>query len=222
LARWLPGARYELTGIPYDELSARMLAEHDPYTFQQWAVGRCRGRSGGKGADRGVDGVIIYQTGREGYGRALVSVKAGKNVNPGMIRDLAGVLQREQAEAGVFICLNEPTKEMRKEAHSAGRVELPGGDRPRIQIVTAKDLVAGPDLGITTALDVIGAADAARNEARRQQKSLRKPTPAQLRREPQLPPMQIHGGKKAAAQVPLDLAEPVLVEPQRRRRGNKR
>ena len=190
-----------------------MLAEQDPYTFQQWAVGQCRGRSGGRGADRGIDGIIVYQTGRETYGRVIVSVKAGKNVNPGMIRDLSGVLQREQADAGVFICLNEPTKEMRKEAHSAGRVELPAGDRPRIQIVTAKDLVAGPELGIPTALDVIGAADAARSEARRQQKALRKPTPAQLRREPQLPPMPIRGGKKGTEQIPLDLAEPVLVQP---------
>lgn len=221
LARWLPNASFELTGIPYDELSARMLAEQDPYTFQQWAVGQCRGRSGGRGADRGVDGVIVYQTGRETYGRVIVSVKAGKNVNPGMIRDLAGVLQREQADAGVFICLNEPTKEMRKEAHSAGRVELPAGDRPRIQIVTAKDLVAGPELGIPTALDVIGAADAARSEARRQQKALRKPTPAQLRREPQLPPMPIRGGKKGTEQIPLDLAEPVLVQPQPRRRNGR-
>lgn len=219
MARWLPNTTYELTGIPYDELSARMLAEHDPHVFQQWAVGRCRGRSGGKGADRGIDGVIIYQTGREGYGRAVVSVKAGKHINPGMIRDLAGVLQREQADAGVFVCLNEPTKEMRKEAHSAGRVDLPGGNRAKIQIVTAKDLIAGPDLGITTALDVIGAADAARNEVRRQQRSLRKPSPAQLRREPQLPPMTIRGGKQAAEQVPLDLAEPLLSEPQNSRRS---
>jgi site-specific DNA-methyltransferase (adenine-specific) len=211
LARWLPGARYELTGIPFDELSARMLAEHDPYTFQQWAVGRCRGRSGGKGADRGIDGVIVYQTGRDNYGRAIVSVKAGRHVNPGMIRDLAGVLQREQADAAVFVCLNEPTKEMRNESHSAGRAELPGGDRPKIQIVTVKDLIAGPDLGINTALDVIGAADAARNETRRQQKAMQKPSAAQLRHQPELPPMPIAGGKKVKAQVPLVLDEPLLV-----------
>jgi len=219
LGRWLPNTKYELTGIPFDELSARMLAEHDPHTFQQWAVGRCRGRSGGKGADRGVDGVIIFQTGREDYGRAVVSVKAGKNVNPSMIRDLAGVLQRERADAGIFVCLNEPTKEMRKEAHSAGRADLPAGDRPKIQIVTVRELVAGPDLGITTALDVIGAADAAKSEARRHQKALRKPSSAQLRKEPPLPPMPIRGGKIAADQVPLDLAESVLIAPQARRRS---
>jgi DNA modification methylase len=221
LARWLPTAKYELTGIPYDELSARMLAERDPHTFQQWAVGRCRGRSGGKGADRGIDGVVVYQSAREDYGRAIVSVKAGRHVNPGMMRDLAGVLQREGAEAGIFVCLNEPTKEMRNEAHRAGRVNLPGGDRPKLQIVTVRDLIAGPDLGITTALDVIGAADAAKHEVRRKQKAMKKPSAEELRREPELPPMPITGGKKSRDQMPLDLAEPVLVEPQPRSRGKR-
>jgi DNA modification methylase len=222
LSRWLPGAKYELTGIPYDELSARMLAEHDPHVFQQWAVARCKGRSGGKGADRGIDGVIIFQTARETYGRAVISVKGGRNVNPGMVRELAGVVQREQADAGVFICLNEPTKEMRNEAHSAGRVDLPGGNRSRIQIVTVKELISTPDLGITTALDIIGAADAARNEARRHQKAMRKPTASQLRNQPELPPMPIRGGKASTDQVLLDLNEPLLSQPQAVKRGRRK
>lgn len=224
LRRWAPSARYELTGIPYDELSARMLAEKDPYTFQQWAVGRCKGRPSGKGADRGIDGVIIYHTARQEYGRAVVSVKAGRHLNPGMVRELVGVVQREQAEAGVFVCVDGPSKEMRTEAHRAGRVDLPGGDRPKIQIVTVKDLIAGPDLGIPTALDSIGAAEAAKDEARRQQKARKKPSPADLRREPPLPPMSIRGGK-IADQTPLMLDEPVLVQQQpaatRRRRRAK-
>lgn len=217
MARWLPNAEFELSGIPYDELSARKLAEHDPHTFQQWAVGQCRGRSGGRGADRGIDGVIIYQTSRETYGRAIVSVKAGRNVNPGMIRDLAGVLQRERSDAGIFVCLNPPTKEMRAEAFSAGRVQLPGGDRPKIQIVTVTDLVSGPDLGITTALDPIAAAEAARDESRRVQRAKKRPKPADLRRQPELPPMGIAGGRNAT-QATLDLAEPLLSEPQVRRK----
>lgn len=217
--KWLPSARYELSGIPYDELSARMLAEKDPFKFQEWAVGQCRGRPGGRGADRGIDGVIIYQTAREEYGRAIVSVKGGRHVNPGMIRDLARVVDREQAQAGVFICLNPPTKEMKAEAFSAGRVQLPGGDRPKIQIVTVVELVAGPDLGISTALDPIAAAEAARQETRRQQRAKKRPKPEDLRRQPELPPMPISGGKKVT-QVPLDLNEPLLSEPQsRRRRG---
>jgi DNA modification methylase len=52
IKRWLPGARYELDGIPKDEDGARALARAKPYQFQLWAVGRVGGQSGGRGADR--------------------------------------------------------------------------------------------------------------------------------------------------------------------------
>jgi DNA modification methylase len=218
--KWLPAARYDLSGIPSDELSARKLAEKDPHKFQEWAVGQCKGRSGGRGADRGIDGVIIFQCAREEYGRAIVSVKGGRHVNPGMIRDLAHVVEREGAQAGIFVCLNSPTKEMKAEAFGAGRVQLPGGDRPKIQIVTVDEIVKGPDLGITTALDPIAAADAARQEERRVQRSKKRRSPEELRRQPELPPMPI-AGRKAGAQRELMMDEPVLFE-QRARRASRR
>lgn len=210
---WLPQAKYELTGIPYDELSARKLAAKDPHTFQQWAVAQCGGRSGDRGADRGIDGVITFKTAKDEYGRAIASVKAGKHVSPGMVRELVAVVGREDAEMGVFVCLEEPTKEMKAAAFSAGRVELHGGSRSKIQIVTVKDLIKGPDLGILTVLNTVGAAAAARAEARR--KPAKAPTAEELRRHPPLPPMPIRGGKKD--QVPLDLDEPILVPQQSKR-----
>jgi len=217
--KWLPLAHYDLSGIPYDELSARKLAEKDPHKFQEWAVGQCKGRSGGRGADRGIDGVIIFQSAREEYGRAIISVKGGRHVSPSMIRDLARVVDREQAQAGIFICLNPPTKEMRAEAFSAGRVQLPGGDRPKVQIVTVDELVTGPDLGISTALDPIAAAEAARQEGRRVQRSKKRRSPEELRRQPELPPMPIVGGK-ISDQQELAIDQPALLQhsPQRRQR----
>jgi site-specific DNA-methyltransferase (adenine-specific) len=216
LHQWLPRAKYAVTGIPFDEHSARMMAHKDWFAFQQWAVAQCRGRSGGLGGDRGVDGEIIFQRGRDEYGRAIVSVKGGKHVGPAMVRELAGAVELHGADAGIFICLNEPTKEMRTAAHGIGRVELPGGDRPKIQIVTVHDLIAGPNLGIPTALNTIAAAQAATRQARKQPP--KRPTPDQLRRHPPLPPMTVAGGKNT--QVPMDLDEPVLVHQQpKRRRG---
>jgi site-specific DNA-methyltransferase (adenine-specific) len=138
-----------------------------------------------------------------------------------MLRDLAGVVNREQAEAGVFVCLDAPTKEMKVEAHRAGRVDLPGGDRPKIQIVTVAELISGPDLGISTALDSIAAAEESKREARRQQQAKKKPSPADLRRHPPLPPMPLRGGKRAN-QVPLDLEEPLLSPQQPLRRSSHR
>ena len=209
---WLPGASYNVTGIPADELSARKLAAQNPFTFQQWAVSRVGGQSRGKGADGGIDGEIAYQTGPGEYGRAIISVKAGRHVGPEAVRSLRAVADRERAEMGVFICLDPPTKDMRTEAHAAGRVQLPGGDRPRIQIVTVTDLVGRANLGILTALNTVTAAQAAKTLSRK--KPPARPSAEQLRREPPLPPMPLAGGRANAAQPPLPLEEPALVQPQ--------
>ncbi len=45
---------------------------------------------------------------------------------------MRGVLDREQAEFGVLISLNEPTQPMRKEAASAGFCTSAYGNHPRI------------------------------------------------------------------------------------------
>ncbi len=57
-----------------------------------------------------------------------------------MIRDLKGVIDRERAGVGVFLTLSEPTRDMVKEAASAGLHEEPGfAPVPRLQIVTVED-----------------------------------------------------------------------------------
>jgi len=79
-----------------------------------------------------------------------VSVKGGENVSVAMVRDLIGVVEREQAKMGLFITLAPPTDPMSKEAVTAGFYEAPNGkDQYRkIQIVTIGDLLEGrkPDL----------------------------------------------------------------------------
>lgn len=221
LKTWLPSARYKLDGIPADELSARKLAAKDAHTFQQWAVGRVGGQSRGKGADGGIDGEVIFQTGPGEYGRGIISVKGGKHVGPEAVRSLKAVVTRERADMGVLVCLDEPTREMKSEAHSAGRVELPGGNRPKVQIVTVGELLTGPNLGLPTALNTVTAVQAARAAARK--KPPRRATAEELRQQPPLPPMPIKGGKVDSAQPPLPIDEPVLsppaVRPRQRRRG---
>lgn len=62
------------------------------------------------------------------------------------IRDLRGVVEREQAVIGVFITLELPTEPMRREALAAGFYEpphLPGQRYLRLQILTIAELLAG-------------------------------------------------------------------------------
>jgi hypothetical protein len=60
-----------------------------------------------------------------------------------MVRDLAHVVDREQAKIGVFITLADSTGPMRTEAVKAGFYETVYGKYPKIQILTIRELFEG-------------------------------------------------------------------------------
>lgn len=95
-----------------------------------------------KGSDRGIDGEITFTDKDSRLETVLVSVKSG-HVGPTMIRDLKGTVTREKAAMGVFITLDESTREMRLEADVAGLYHWNVSDRdyPKIQILTIRDLL---------------------------------------------------------------------------------
>jgi site-specific DNA-methyltransferase (adenine-specific) len=99
-----------------------------------------------KGADKGIDGHINFFDDNSGKAKTIiVQVKSG-HVSSNHIRDLKGVLEREKAQIGVYITLEEPTKPMKEEATTAGFYEpehLPGTYYPRIQILTIQELLDG-------------------------------------------------------------------------------
>jgi len=149
-----PGKDFQVIGEPEDIGAARQLAADDRYQFQWWALSLVRAKplggaegskTGKKGSDKGIDGVINFIDDATGKPkRALVQVKSG-HVKSGDIRDLKGAVEREKAAMGIFITLEEPTRDMVTEAVSAGFYESPGWGRqfPRIQILTIPDLLNG-------------------------------------------------------------------------------
>ncbi|HEY7343449.1 MAG TPA: DNA methyltransferase [Ktedonobacterales bacterium] len=149
-----PGIAYQVEGEPKDMDGARDLAIRDRYQFQWWALslikaqplgGSIGSRDGKKGSDKGVDGVINFLDDNSGQPkRVIVQVKSG-NVKSGDIRDLKGVLDREQAAMGIFLTLELPSGDMEKEATVAGYYHSPGWhkDFPRLQILTIGDLLKG-------------------------------------------------------------------------------
>lgn len=138
-----PDANYVLVGAPESASEAAHLARHDPHAFQDWIVDRLNGRRGGRGADRGIDGVIDFKNARgDTRHRVIISVKAGK-VHASHLRDLNGVLTREQAAIGVLVSLEEPTKAMRHEAASGGFFVSDWRKHPRLQLLTIEDLFSG-------------------------------------------------------------------------------
>jgi hypothetical protein len=60
-----------------------------------------------------------------------------------MVRELIGVMKREGAAMGVFITVEKPTEEMRRAAMVAGSYSFNGRSFPRVQLVTAEDLLGG-------------------------------------------------------------------------------
>lgn len=143
-----PGKDYEVYGEPEDLESARQLAKDDRDEFQYWAVSLVTGQprqSTKKGADKGIDGVIFFMDGqRRTTQKAIVQVKSGHVSSP-LVRDLKGVLQRDDAAMGLFITLDEPTKDMTSEAASAGffQSDLMQRKYAKIQIRTIEDLLDG-------------------------------------------------------------------------------
>lgn len=141
-------AKFTVIGEPADLDGATTLAAEDPYQFQWWALGLLGARpmEQKKGADRGIDGRLYFHD--EGTGgktkQVVFSVKAGK-LTLSHVRDLRGVLEREKAEFGVLIAMEEPTREMKKEAATAGfyKWTYNNQDFPRVQLLTIKEILEG-------------------------------------------------------------------------------
>ena len=142
-------AKYKVVGEPVDRGGAELLAKQDPYQFQWWALGLVGARPTDqkRGADKGIDGRIYFHdeadNKRSRTKQVIFSVKAGK-AGVAHIRDLRGVIEREEAAVGVLISMQKPTKDMRKEAASAGFYDSPWGTKhAKIQILTVEELLAG-------------------------------------------------------------------------------
>jgi site-specific DNA-methyltransferase (adenine-specific) len=160
---------FEEKGQPTDFASAKRLAELDKFQFQHWAlslIGARPLREGeGKGADRGVDGLLyFYETERKDIpGRIreeplprsepvhrekiIVQVKGG-GVNRGDVATLLGDVENQKAAGGILITLEKPSKQMRTEAADAGRYSSKlwhDKDYPRIQILTVEGLLNGTE-----------------------------------------------------------------------------
>ena len=146
---------YAVVGEPEDISSAKQLAKDDRYQFQWWALslvqakplggdGGKEGKKGKKGSDKGIDGSINFVDEKGKIQRVLIQVKSG-HVKSGDVRDLRGVVERDEAAIGVFLTLEEPSKDMTTEAVSGGyyHSSLWQKDYPRVQILTIENLLDG-------------------------------------------------------------------------------
>jgi DNA modification methylase len=143
---------FKVYGEPKDVYSAGKLAEQNPIEFEIWAVTQLNATPTGKIGDKGVDGVInfIDNTRKEKIGRGIISVKGGHNIGPGIVRDLKGTIQSQNADFGILITLGEPTRGMIEEAVKEGSYDFCYQEGtiqkkiPKIQLLTVKNLFTDP------------------------------------------------------------------------------
>jgi hypothetical protein len=101
-----------------------------------------------KGADKGIDGVAYTRKSKDEVVPVMISVKSG-NVNAAVIRDLRGVVERENAVCGMLITRNEPSKPMIAEAKVAGQFKPENFSAfDKLQIVTVQEILDGERMNL--------------------------------------------------------------------------
>jgi len=146
------GKDFVVKGVPKDVHSAVKLAEQAPFQFEVWAVSQLNAMPTVKSGDKGVDGVInfIDHTRKDKVGKGIISVKGGHSINPGMVRDLKGTISSQNADFGILITIEKPTKGMIEEAVKEGNFNysyMEGVTQtviPKLQLITVEDLFADP------------------------------------------------------------------------------
>jgi site-specific DNA-methyltransferase (adenine-specific) len=175
--------------------------------FEAWALRKIRAVRRRK-HDRGIDGESFFRDAEGRVTHVLVSVKSGK-LNPGMVRDLRGTMERERVPIGALVTLNEPSKEMRHEATHAGFLTVGGQQIQRLQFLTVEQIFKGeriraPGVNVT---DMQPAALPAAATLSEEQLS--------LRLDPAKPPSKVKRDRVEAAK-PAPKSEPVSERPKRK------
>ena len=148
------GRDFIIEGVPRDLEGARDLWQRDKYHFQKWAVEQVDGFVTTKrSADGGIDGRLYFAMpqesphARDPLRSMVLEVKGGVSVGIAVVRDLRGVLEREEAEMAGLIVM-EPlgaTKErnFRREMAQAGDLDLHGTKYARMQVLTVEEILDG-------------------------------------------------------------------------------
>jgi hypothetical protein len=140
--RLMENKHFEIDGIPVSYEQADILSIKDKHQFQHWLVEQVGGfPTVKKSNDKGIDGRLYIKT-SEGLKEMVLSVKGGKTVSTDEIRELRGVLDREdKAVMAGYLSLIEPTQGMYDEVAKAGMWEHEGVKYPKMQILHVKEIL---------------------------------------------------------------------------------
>ncbi|MFC1956837.1 restriction endonuclease [Chloroflexota bacterium] len=118
----------------------------------------------------GVDGLLSIVKGKDKSTKVIAQVKGSKALNPSMVRDLIGTVEKERAAIGLLITLEESTPGIKGPATLAGSCILPVWNKsyPHIQIHTIDDLLEGKGFDLPYRESPIKKAEAIKEQVRSQ------------------------------------------------------
>ncbi len=159
---------YEVYGKPSDKASAQTLADKSKKEFEIWALSLVGAAP--REHDGGVDGLLSIIESKDKSAKVIVQVKGGKSLNPGMVRDLIGTVEKEKAAIGLLITLEGLTSGMEELSIHAGSYVSPiwGKSYPRIQIRTVGDLLEGKGFDLPYGESPTRKAEAIKKQVRHQ------------------------------------------------------
>ncbi len=142
------GVDFEIKGIPHSIEGARDLWNRNKYHFQKWVVEQVDGFvTARKTADGGIDGRLYFDMGGRNLESMVLEVKGGTNVDISVVRDLRGVLERDNAKMAGLIIMDDlgpiKTRNFAREMAAAGDLDVMGVQYPRMQLLTVQDILDG-------------------------------------------------------------------------------
>lgn len=143
------GVDFTVEGVPHTVEGAQDLWERDKYQFQKWAIEQIDGFvTSRKTVDGGIDGRLYFSLpDRRDLQSMVLEVKGGKSVNIGVVRDLRGVLERDQALMAGLVVMEDlgerKTANFHREMAEAGDLNVNGVLYPRMQMLTVQEILDG-------------------------------------------------------------------------------
>ena len=126
------GRDFEIKGVP-------LTLEDAQYLWNGFITSK-------RTADGGIDGRLYFDVPDEREFQSMViEVKGGDSVNIGVVRDLRGVLEREDALLAGLIVMKGlgavKARNFKREMAAAGDLEVKGKLYPRMQMLTVADIL---------------------------------------------------------------------------------
>ena len=160
-----------LNGVPKDMNSAIALAnKSDDKTrkeFEKWAVLTYSNNRAAinekKGGDGGIDGISFLldadNDGKQQHRKAIFSVKSNKTLNPAVVNELNGVIEREGAAIGFLLTLYPMPNLVKASKHFGSyKNKLFGHEYPKIEVISVEEILSGKRLNLPVSVGVVKSA----------------------------------------------------------------